>query len=102
MGTKLVRLGDGVLVEVQAPESEMQQISGNRARAVDAAFDQIKPLLLKISQPVLDAVNDMRDQVNVEQVEIELGLSFESGGTIYIAQAKASSNLNVKMTLKNK
>lgn len=43
MATKLIRLEDGTLVEVEVTGDEVQQISGSLADRVDATFSKIKP-----------------------------------------------------------
>lgn len=101
MGTRLIKLEDGTLVEVEVSGTEVQQIAGSLAEKVDATFSKIKPLLLKVSVPVAAAVKEMRNEIELEQVEIELGLSFESEGNLYITKAKLGSNVLVRMTLKN-
>lgn len=40
--------------------------------------------------------------MNIEQAEIELGLSFEGEGNLYITKSKAGASLTVKLTLKPK
>jgi Trypsin-co-occurring domain 1 len=102
MGAKLIRLEDGTLVEVEVPESEVQPIAGSLADKVEATMSKIKPVLLKTCKPIAEAVKDMRDDVDLDQVEVELGLSFESEGNIYIAKAKLGANIIVRMTLTNK
>jgi hypothetical protein len=47
-------------------------------------------------------LKELREEVDLEQVEIELGLSFEAEGNIYITKANLGANLTVRMTLKNK
>ncbi len=101
MASKLIRLEDGTLVEVEVPEDEVRQIAGSKAEKVTAAFDEIKPVLLKTCQPIAAALKEVRDEVGLEQVEMELGLSFEVEGNVYITKAKLGANLIVRMTLKN-
>ncbi|GAC1403675.1 MAG: hypothetical protein NVS4B12_16000 [Ktedonobacteraceae bacterium] len=101
MATKLIELKDGTLVEVEALETGAQQIAGSLADHVDATLDKLKPILLKACQPVAQAVKEIRDQVDLDQVEIELGLSFESEGNLYITKASLGANLLIRMTLKN-
>ena len=40
--------------------------------------------------------------MNIEQAEIQLGLSFEAEGNLYITKAKGNANLTIKLTLKPK
>lgn len=102
MATKLIRLKDDTLVQVEVPEGEVQQIVGSKAKKVGAAFDEIKPILLKTCQPIATALKEVRDEVGLEQVEMELGLSFEVEGNVYITKATLGANVIVRMTLKNK
>jgi hypothetical protein len=101
MAAKLIKLEDGSLVEVEVSGDEVQQISGNLADKVDATLSKIKPILLKTCQPIVAAVKDLRKDVDLEQVEVEVGLSFDAEGNIYITKAKFGANVLVRMTLKN-
>lgn len=100
MGTRLIKLEDGTLVEVEVPDNEVQQISGSLADKVDATFSKITPILLKVCHPVASAVKDIRSEIDLEQVEVELGLSFEAEGNIYITKANLGANVIIRMTLK--
>ena len=102
MATKLIRLQDDILVEVEAKEGEGQQISGGFAKKVNATFSEIKGILLETCRPLADALKEVRNEVELEQVEVEFGLSFEAGGDIYIAKATLGANVLVRMTLKSK
>src|SRR5205823_11342022 len=101
MATKLIRLEDGTLVEVEVPTEEVQQISGSLADRVNATIDKMKPVLLNTCKPIIAAVKDLREDVDLEQVEVEVGLSFDAEGNIYITKAKFGANVLVRMTLKN-
>lgn len=100
MATKLIELEDGLLVEVEVPEDQAQQISGGLADRVSSTFNKIRPLLVKTCRPVAAAWQDLRREVNIEQAEVELGLSFEGEGNLYITKSTAGANLTVKLVLK--
>lgn len=102
MATKLIKLEDGTLVEVVALENEVEQISGGFARQVDKTFDNIRPLLIKTCRPIMAAWDELNQDMHIERAEIELGLSFEGEGNIYVTKATASANLVVKLSLKPK
>jgi Trypsin-co-occurring domain 1 len=102
MTSKLIKLKDGTLVEVEATGNEVQPIAGGVAKKVDATIDQIKPVLLKVCQPIVAAVKDLREDVDLEQVEVEVGLSFDIEGNIYVTKANFGANVLVRMTLKKK
>ena len=102
MSTKLIELEDGTLVMVEVPEDEARPISGGAADRVSESFDQIKPLLKRACKPVAEVFKELNREMEVDQAEITLGLSFEGEGRLFVAKAKAGANLNVKLTLKPK
>ena len=102
MASKLIKLEDGTLVEVEVAGDEVQQISGGLAEQVDATIDKMKPVLLKTCQPIVGALKDLREDVDLEQIEVEVGLSFDVEGNIYITKANFGANVLVRMTLKSK
>lgn len=102
MSTKLIQLNDGTLVEVEIPSDQPRQISGGFADQVNANFEKIQPLLIKICRPIAAAWEEINQDMNIEEAEVELGLSFEGEGNLYITKMKANANLTVKLTLKPK
>lgn len=100
MATRLIRLADGTLVEAEAVPGAPEQIAADSARRVQESLDKIKPILIRTCEPVIAAWTEMNQQMTIEQAEVELGLSFEGEGNIYITKAKAGANLTVKLTLK--
>lgn len=100
MYTKLIELEDGTLVEVEVAEDEPQKIAGGFADKVKTTFDKIKPLLINTSKPIIDAWKEIEQKMPVQQAEVELGLSFEGEGNLYITKSKAKANLTVKLVLK--
>lgn len=99
MASKLIQLEDDILVEVEVAKDEAQQVSGGLADKVDATLSKIKPVLLKICQPIVATVKELRKDVDIEQVEVEVGLSFDIEGNIYVAKTNFGSNVLVRMTL---
>ena len=100
MASKLIQLEDGTLVQVEVTGAEAQQISSSSAEKVDATLHKITSVLLKTCQPIVAAVKDLRKEVDLEQVEVEVGLSFDVEGNIYITKARFGANVLVRMTLR--
>ena len=98
MATKLIELEDGTLVEAEVPDNQAQQISGGMADRVATTFEKVKPLLIKTCKPIAEAWTELSQDMEIEQAEVELGLSFEGEGNIYITKSKAGANLTVKLT----
>ena len=102
MSTKLIELEDGMLVEIEVPEDQAQQISGGFADKVSSSLERIKPLLVRACKPVAEAWKELDKEVQIEQAEVELGLSFEGEGNVYVTRSKAAANLSIKFVLKSK
>ena len=102
MATKLIELEDGTLIEVEVPGNEVQPISGGFADKVSSTFDKIQPLLVRTIRPITAAWQELSQDMDIERAEIELGLSFEGEGNLYVTRSSASANLTVKLSLKPK
>jgi len=102
MATKLIELEDGTLVEVEVPENQAKQIAGSFSDQVNVTFDKIKPILVRTCRPIVEAWEELNQDMTLEQAEVEIGFSFEGEGNIYITKMKASSNVTVKLILKPK
>jgi hypothetical protein len=103
MSTRLIKLQDGTLLEVEVSPGEAQQISGGSiAKKVEATFDKIKPTLINACRPITEVWQELNKEMQVSQAEVEIGLSFAVEGDIYIAKSKSDANIKVKLTLKPK
>jgi hypothetical protein len=101
MVTKLIELEDGTLVEIEAsPDEGYVPIVGGAAEKVEAAFDKIKPTMVKVIKPISAAWKEINQEMHVEEATVELGLSFEGEGNLYITKAKAGANITVSFTLR--
>lgn len=102
MATKLIKLEDGTLIEVDVPGEQVEKISGGMAKQVEATVDKIKPILLRICKPITETWKELNQEMHIQQAEVELGLSFEGEGNLYVTKAKAGANVSVKLVLKPK
>ena len=102
MATKLIELEDGTLIEVEVPGNEVQPISGGFADKVSSTFDKIQPLLVRTIRPIAAAWQELSQDMDIERAEIELGLSFEGEGNLYVTRSSAGANLKVTLSLKPK
>lgn len=102
MSTKLIELKDGTLVEIEVSEDYAKQISGGFADKVNSTFDKVQPILVNASKPIISAWQELNQDMYFEQAEVELGLSFEGEGNLYITKSKTTANLTIKLILKPK
>jgi hypothetical protein len=100
MATKLIRMDDGTLVEVVTDPNQPEQISSRVADRVGKSLDQVEQLLVDTCRPVVAAWRELNKEMHIDEAEIELGLSFEGSGDIYITKFQAGANLKVTLKLK--
>ncbi len=102
MANKLIRFADGTVVQVEVIGNEVQHIAGGAASRVDTTMEIVKPLLVKICQPILEAVREVQIGDDFERVEVEVGIGFDFEGNMYIARMNVGANILIKMTLRNR
>jgi len=95
---RLIRTVDGVLIEVEAAESE--KCAAALAKPVQQGLDQIGPLLAKACNTMKEFWKQELDGVKLDEVEIAFGLNFETEGSVYIARVKGGASISVTATLK--
>ena len=88
------------MVEVESTEKEAQPLAGGLADKVGTTFDMIRPVLVKTCRPIIGAWKEINQEMHVEEAEVELGLSFEGTGDVFVAKSTAGANLAVKLVLK--
>ena len=102
MASKLIELEDGILMEVEAPEEELQQIAGGSAEKVSNAIDAVKPILIKACKPITEVWQELNKDMDVSEVTVAIGLGFATEGNVFIAKGKANASLNISLKLKPK
>jgi len=107
MSKKLIKLANGLLMEVEVPVNEdgIQEISGGDDEILDrveASLGTVEKMLIQSVQPIVNAYNVLNQDVILEKAEVEIGIGFSAEGNIFIAKGNASANLKVKLVLKPK
>jgi len=100
VASRLIRLNDGVLVEVDAPGQAFENMAAGAAPQItDAAVTTAAGTVVKVCDALADAVRSISANVKVTNVEAEVGLSFEVEGNLYIAKGKGSASITVKVSM---
>lgn len=99
MATMLIQFIDGVLLEVDAPDDRVEQISGGMAHRVSSSLSSIESIVTNACRPVIAAWKELGKEMLVQGAEVELGLSFEGEGNAYIAKARSGANITVRLSL---
>jgi len=102
MTTQLIEFEDGPLVEVEVRSDQVREVSGRFAQKVEATFDRIRPLVVTTCRPIISACQELSQEMEIDEAEVELGLSFEGEGNLYITKSTAGANLTVRLLLKPK
>ena len=101
---KLIELKDDLLIEVEVPEDQVNQIAGagEVLQHVDTAIDSVRDVLLKTCRPVVSVWNELNKEMSINNVEVELNLGFSAEGSVFLAKTSGSANLKIKLSIKPK
>ena len=105
MSKKLIELENGLLMEVDLPESEIEMISGGEndiIQKVESSMSSIEKMLISSVEPITQAYKALNQDVILDRAEVEIGIGFSAEGNIFIAKGKGSTNLKVKLVLSPK
>jgi len=105
MSKKLIELENGLLMEVDVPESEIEMISGGEndiIQKVESSMSSIEKMLITSVEPITQAYKALNQDVILDRAEVEIGIGFSAEGNIFIAKGKGSANLKVKLVLSPK
>ncbi len=100
MATRLIQLKNGMMVEAEIPGQTGEQIAGGVNKLGVSFEEKVKPLLLQICESFANVWQELNQKMSVEQAEVEIGLSFEGEGNLFVTKAKTGANFTVKLTLK--
>ena len=104
MAKKLIALENGLVMEVDVPESEIEMISssGNVVEKVKASMGTVETILVQSVEPIVNAYGALSQKIELEKAEVEIGIGFSAEGNIFVAKGNANANLKVKLVLKPK
>jgi len=105
MSKKLIELENGLLMEVDIPQSEIEMISGgsdDMINRVESSMGTVEKILIKSVEPITHAYNALNQEVVLEKAEVEIGIGFSAEGNIFVAKGNANANLKVKLVLSTK
>lgn len=96
----LIELDDGSLVEVQMPEYKAGEVAAGVAQRTSSNFSRVEGLLCTAAEPIAKAAKRISNSENVAiTAEVEVGLTFEAEGNVYVTKDKSDANLVVKLSI---
>ena len=104
MAKKLIELENGLVMEVDAPKSDIEMISANGdvVDKVKTSMSKVEKMLIQSVQPIVNVYKGLDKEVLLEKAEVEIGIGFSAEGNIFVAKGNANANLKVKLILKPK
>jgi len=106
MAMKLIELENGLMMEVEVSQDEIEMISGgidnDVIKKVQSSMGTIEAILKESVNPIVSAYKTLNQDVVLERAEVEIGIGFSAEGNIFIAKGKGSANLKVKLVLSPK
>jgi len=104
MAKKLIELENGLVMEVDAPKSDIEMISANGdvVDKVKTSMGKVEKMLIQSVQPIVNVYKGLDKEVLLEKAEVEIGIGFSAEGNIFVAKGNANANLKVKLILKPK
>jgi hypothetical protein len=99
MATKLIRLEDGTRIEVEATAADAEEVAHGAELIKGVSIDDIRPLVLRVTKPLVEVWRELNQDMEVEGAEVELGLGFEGEGNLFVTKAKGSANFLLRLRL---
>lgn len=98
MMVKIIKLNDGLEIEVEVDEHQALQISDNGI--VESSIDKIQTLLTKVMQPISNTYKELDKDINMESAKVTIGVKIGIEGNFILAKSAAGANIQVEMTLR--
>jgi len=104
MSKKLIELENGLMLEVEVPQSEIEMISGggDLVQRVEGSMGIVEKMLIQSVEPIVNAYTQLNQEVVLDTAEVEIGIGFSAEGNVFVAKGSANANLKVKLVLKPK
>jgi hypothetical protein len=96
MGSKLIKLDNGIFVEVETPPDEIEKISAGGAPQVENRFRQLSELIKTVCAPIQEAHENLK-QALTDTTEVEFGVSVEAGGNLFLVKSNASVKIKIHL-----
>jgi hypothetical protein len=96
----IIKLQDGIEVEVELSESQVREISYNSE--VNSSIDKIQDLLLKVVKPLSNTYQELNKEMEIKEAKITLGVKVGVEGNFILAKSSAGANIQVELTMSKK
>jgi hypothetical protein len=99
--TIILPFDNGLCVEVTADRDAIVELSSKDLPSkLGEGLSGLRKAIREISAEAAGAISDIKDLLEITQLEIEVGLGVQAEGNFYVVKGTGSANFKVKFTVK--
>jgi hypothetical protein len=95
---KIIKLSDGIQVEIEVSDDEAQLISNSTI--VDSSISEIQSLIRAVCTPIGKTLKELSNNIDIESTKLTIGIKVGVEGNFILAKSSAGANIQVEMILK--
>ena len=95
---KVVKLNDGLEVEIEIDESQARHISFDKK--IDTSIEDISDFLSKIIKPISNTYKELNKTVIISETKVTLGVKISIEGGFILAKSTAEAHIQVEMVMR--
>ena len=95
---KIVKLNDGLEVEVELDDTQARQISLDKK--IDTSIDDISGFLSKAIKPISNTYRELNKEINIAETKVTIGVKIGIEGGFILAKSTAEAHIQVEMVMR--
>ena len=95
---KIVKLNDGLEVEVELDDTQARQISLDKK--IDTSIDDISGFLSKVIKPISNTYRELNKEINIAETKVTIGVKIGIEGGFILAKSTAEAHIQVEMVMR--
>jgi hypothetical protein len=100
MPTRIMRLSEGTLVEIESREFDAELISGGIVERISPSLQNLGSLVSTTLEPLSKLIREASARApELKSIELEFGIALEAEGNLFITRSRANANLSLRLVL---
>ncbi|MBV37003.1 MAG: hypothetical protein CMP47_16365 [Rickettsiales bacterium] len=96
----IIKLADGVSVEVEVDENNPQFVSSKSKSKITTSMQEAKSILAEIIKPITDSFSEIPEHdKRIKTINVSLGLKIDLEGNFILAKSTVGANLALEITI---
>ena len=95
---KIIKLKDGLEIEVQLDETQARQISLDKK--IDASIEDISGFLSKVIRPISNTYRELNKEVKISETKVTIGVKIWVEWGFILAKSTAEAHIQVEMIMR--